>query len=89
MATLPVAAIAALQEGNKLLAIKLVREATGLGLKEANDQVTAYIASRPELQVRFAAIAERGRRGCLMVIAIVVATLVAVVVFRSYRRWRQ
>ena len=83
-ANLPVAAIAALQEGNKILAIKLVREARGLGLQQANDEVSAYIASRPELREKFAAIAARGRRGCLMALAIVVAVVVAVVVFRSY-----
>ena len=82
---LPVAAIAALQEGNKIRAIRLVREARGLGLKEANDEVSAYIATRPELREKFAAIAERGRRGCLMTIGIVVATVVAVVVARSFR----
>lgn len=84
-ASLPVAAIAALQEGNKILAIKLVREARGLGLKQANDEVSTYIASSPELREKFAAIAARGRRGCLMTIAIVVAVIVAVVVSRSYR----
>jgi ribosomal protein L7/L12 len=83
--SLPVAAVAALQEGNKILAIKLVREARGLGLKQANDEVSAYISSSPELREKFAVIAERGRRGCLMTIAIVVAVVVAVVVSRSYR----
>lgn len=82
---LPVAAIAALQEGNKILAIKLVREARGLGLQQANDEVSAYIAGSPALREKFAAIAARGRRGCLMTIAIVVAVIVAVVVSRSYR----
>jgi ribosomal protein L7/L12 len=31
--------------GNKILAIKLHREQTGLGLKEAKDAVEAYMAS--------------------------------------------
>jgi hypothetical protein len=83
--TLPVAAIAALQEGNKILAIKLVREATGSGLKEANDRVSAYIASRPELRERFGEMAERGRKGCLMVIAIVAAVVAAVVASQMYK----
>jgi Ribosomal protein L7/L12 C-terminal domain len=83
--SLPVAAIAALQEGNKIQAIKLVREASGLGLKESNDAVTAYIASRPELREKFGAMAERGRRGCLLTIATVVAIIVAVVVYQSLR----
>lgn len=83
---LPLAAIAALQEGNKILAIKLVREATGLGLKESNDLVSAYIAGRPELRERFGAIAARGRRGCLLVIALVAAVIAAVVASQLYRR---
>lgn len=37
------AAIAALGAGNKVEAIKLVREATGLGLKEAKDAVEQYV----------------------------------------------
>ena len=82
---LPVAAIAALQEGNKIQAIKLVREATGLGLKESNDLVSAYIASRPELAERFGAMAERGRRGCLLVIAIAAAVVAALVTAKFYR----
>jgi hypothetical protein len=85
MSDLPVAAIAALQEGNKILAIKLVREATGLGLKQSSDQVSAYIARSPELREKFAAIAARGRRGCLLVIAAVVAAIVAAIVSQHYR----
>jgi hypothetical protein len=83
--SIPVAAIAALQEGNKIQAIKLVREATGKGLKESNDLVSAYIAHSPELQEKFAAIAARGRRGCLLVIAAVVAAIVAAIVAQHYR----
>ncbi|NJN40189.1 MAG: hypothetical protein HC807_04105 [Gammaproteobacteria bacterium] len=40
---LPEAAIAALGAGNKIDAIKLVREATGLGLKEAKEAVERYV----------------------------------------------
>jgi len=46
-----VQAIAALQLGNKIEAIKLVREATGLGLKEAKDLVERYLRDHPELQI--------------------------------------
>jgi len=38
----PPAATEALRHGNKLEAIRLVREATGLGLKEAKDAVEAH-----------------------------------------------
>ncbi|MDP3701140.1 MAG: ribosomal protein L7/L12 [Hylemonella sp.] len=40
-AALPPAALAAMASGQKIEAIKLVREATGLGLKEAKDAVEA------------------------------------------------
>jgi ribosomal protein L7/L12 len=41
---LPTEALAALQTGNKVEAIKLVRAARGLGLKEAKDLVDHYVA---------------------------------------------
>jgi len=42
MPTLPPAAIAALQRGDLIEAIKLTREATGLGLKESKNAVERY-----------------------------------------------
>ena len=48
-------AIAALQSGNKIEAIKLVREATGLGLKEAKDAVDAYVDAHPDLAAQLEA----------------------------------
>jgi hypothetical protein len=47
---LPEAAVAALRNDGKIAAIKIIREHTGLGLKEAKDQLEAYIAAHPELQ---------------------------------------
>jgi ribosomal protein L7/L12 len=48
-ALLPEAAIAALSQGKKVDAIKIVREATGLGLKEAKDAVERYVrGDRPD-----------------------------------------
>ena len=46
-ASLPAAAIAALNRRNKIEAIKIVREETGLGLKEAKDVVERYVAGDP------------------------------------------
>jgi ribosomal protein L7/L12 len=54
--TLPQEAIAALESGNVIEAIKIVRERTGLGLKEAKEAVEAYgnapdgrtVAARPQ-----------------------------------------
>ena len=53
-ATIPPSAVAALQAGRKIEAIKLVREADGIGLKEAKDAVERYVALHPELQAQIA-----------------------------------
>ncbi len=47
---LPAEVIAAIQAGRKIEAIKLLREAEGLGLKESKNAVEAYIRSNPSLQ---------------------------------------
>lgn len=39
-------------EGNVIAAIKIVREAEGVGLKEAKDRVDAWLASQPELKAQ-------------------------------------
>ncbi len=44
---LPAAVLAALQAGNKVEAIKLLREATGLGLKEAKDAIEGHGSAQP------------------------------------------
>ena len=46
---LPADALAALHEGRKIDAIKILREQRGLGLKEAKDEVDAYLRDHPEL----------------------------------------
>lgn len=42
-------ALAALHEGRKIDAIKILREERGLGLKEAKDEVDTYLRDHPEL----------------------------------------
>jgi ribosomal protein L7/L12 len=49
---LPAAALTALQHGNKIDAIRLVREERKIGLKEAKTLVEAYVESEPTLQAR-------------------------------------
>ena len=49
------AVIAALQRGNKIEAIKLLRQERGIGLKEAKDAVEQYVKADPVLQSRMAA----------------------------------
>lgn len=44
---LPGEAVAALENGNVIEAIRIVRERTGLGLKEAKDAVEAHGSGRP------------------------------------------
>jgi len=51
---LPPEAIAALQQGNKIEAIKIVREAQKLDLKDAKDRVDDYVKNDPVLQQKFA-----------------------------------
>ena len=48
--SLPAAAIAALHEGRKIDAIKIVRRERGVELKTAKDEVDAYIRSQPALE---------------------------------------
>ena len=47
---MPAEALAALQQGNKIEAIRIVREAHGIGLKEAKDYVERHIEADPVLK---------------------------------------
>ena len=47
---IPSKAIDALQRGNKIEAIKIVREAQKLDLKDAKDRVDAYVKIDPAMQ---------------------------------------
>lgn len=74
---LPGEAIAALERGNKIEAIKLVREAQGLGLKEAKDAVEAYLKHNPAIAAKYDA-AQAANRGSpmlwlLLIIGVVIA----------------
>jgi ribosomal protein L7/L12 len=60
---LPQTAIAALEKGNTIEAIKIVRLERGLGLKESKDQVDAYLKSRPDLQRRMETAQAEARQG--------------------------
>jgi ribosomal protein L7/L12 len=63
--TLPLAAIAALQAGNKIEAIKIFRQERGTDLKDAKDAVEAYIAAQPALREAFAAAQAKARNNLL------------------------
>jgi hypothetical protein len=60
---LPPAAVAALEQGNMIEAIKSVRLEKGLGLKESKDLVEAHLKSRPDLQRRLEAAQADARQG--------------------------
>lgn len=77
---LPVEAVAALRSGNKIEAIKAVRAARRLDLKDAKDLVDRYIAAQPGLQQQMtAAGAEQGRK--LVFVVMVAAAIGAAVYF--------
>ena len=61
---LPVEVVERIRAGRKIEAIKLLREKTGLGLKDAKLAVDAYIDADPELKKRTDEIlaAARGQR---------------------------
>lgn len=62
---LPDEVVAALQRGNKIEAIKRLREAWSIGLKEAKDHIDRHIAADPLLRQKLSATSVSGARGCL------------------------
>ena len=68
-------AIAALQQGNKIEAIKLVREAQKLDLKDAKDRVDDYVKNDPVLQQKFAS-AQAETTGSLVRWLIIIAVAI-------------
>jgi ribosomal protein L7/L12 len=82
---LSAAAIAALHAGNKIEAIKLVREQRNMGLKEAKDAVEDYVRSQPSLQATLAAAQSETNRSVLMWLAGIAA--VALLAFYFYPRF--
>lgn len=71
------AAIAALQHGNKIEAIKIVREERGTGLKEAKDAVENYLKMQPELQASFASVRSSSKRRAMLWVFVVIVALLA------------
>lgn len=67
--------VSALSEGKKIEAIKLLREAYGIGLKEAKDAVDEYIKSRPELSMRLTDLQQKSKRALLWWIVIFAVVL--------------
>ena len=73
---LPSEAISALQRGNKIEAIKIVRQASKLDLKDAKDRVDDYVKNDPVLQQKFAS-AQAETMGSLVRWLIIIAVAIA------------
>lgn len=69
-ADLPDQVVSAIHAGRKIEAIKLLREARGLGLKEAKHAVDAYVRENPSVQQP-----QSGSNG-LIIVVIVILVLV-------------
>ena len=63
---LPETVVAALRKGQKIEAIKILRQESGIGLKEAKDSVDRYVLSDPLLRRPMHLAQEKSRRGCLL-----------------------
>ncbi len=80
---LPSAAIAVLQQGDKIAAIKIVREERSLGLKEAKDAVEEYVRTKPNLQAALAAQSASGRSALNWVLALIALAMLAYYLLRK------
>ncbi len=74
---LPADVLAALQKGQKIEAIKLLREARGIGLKEAKEAVERQVQGDPLLKAKLAAAQAEGTRALLPWLIVVGAMAVA------------
>jgi len=67
---LPAQAVAALSRGSKIEAIKAVREASHVGLKEAKEIVEDYVDRHPAMKSRMAAANAQLAQGALKWLAL-------------------
>lgn len=72
-AGLPSAAIAALQKGNKIEAIKLVRVERNLGLKEAKDYVEDHVRRDPSLKRKMEEVQAEAQKGFVFWLVVILA----------------
>lgn len=78
---LPSEAIAALEKGNKIEAIKIVRLEKNLDLKDSKELVETYLSSNPMLEQRFSAIQSQSGRKFLMWLAVIGFAVLAYLVY--------
>jgi len=75
----------ALEQGQTIEAIKIVRKERGLGLKESKDLVDGYLTTRPDLQRRLQAAQAEAWQGFVrwLVIFLALAAAAAYVVVQG------
>lgn len=78
---IPLDAIAALERGNKIEAIKLVREAQAIGLKEAKDAVERYLKLNPAVAAKYEAVQAANRGNPLLWLLLIIGIVIAFWVF--------
>jgi ribosomal protein L7/L12 len=79
---LPLDAIASLQEGNMVAAIRQTRMSGRLGLKEARDAVLRYLDANPSMQLRVREAAARQRHPWRIVLVVAILAVVVLVALR-------
>jgi ribosomal protein L7/L12 len=83
---LPTAAHLALQEGRLIDAIKIVREAKGIGLAEAKARIDAAVAADPALSERVAQQRKKQRTRWIVWVLIFDAVVIAAAIIWWFRR---
>lgn len=78
---IPSNAIVALEQGNKIEAIKVIRLSKGLGLKESKDLVEAYLQSDPGLEQRFKSKQSEKNRSGKFLFALIIIGVIAYIIF--------
>ena len=85
---LPLEAATLLSEGRVIEAIKVVRKAEGLGLREAKQRVDAHIAQEPILQVQLETQQRAARRKFFFWFVVVDLLITAAVIYWLFYRGR-
>jgi hypothetical protein len=74
-------AVTLINEGRTVEAIKVIREAEGLGLREAKQRVDAYIAGEPLLRAQIELRQRAARRKFFLWFLVIDVVIVAAVVY--------
>jgi hypothetical protein len=88
MQPIPLEAVTLLNEGHVIQAVKVVRQAEGLGLKEAKGRIDAYLSREPLLRAQLESRQRAMRRKFFLWFAVVDAIIVAGVVYWLYQSGR-